>query len=111
MAIRLQVLMHPSAHTPQQLDHVVRALEALGLEVTGIGGSMISAKATPAAFAQMFVKGAGSAPTEATDSMTPAQLPVPESLRESVARISVVPQHHTMNEMERGTSTRPWKQV
>lgn len=90
--VRLQVLLQPAWRTEGQRARVVAALQAFGLTVTASGAASLSARMSPQAFRTLF----GAAPPDAGEASADRLLRVPAALADSVATITVAPQHERM---------------
>jgi hypothetical protein len=92
--VRLQVLLRPAWRTDERRARVAATLQALGCDVTGSGAASISARVPPEAFRTLF----GTAPPDPDEALAGRPLTVPAALADSVAAITVAPQHERMVE-------------
>jgi hypothetical protein len=96
--VRLQVLLRPECRTEQRRREAANALRHIGLEVTGTGLTTLSARASAQVVAQLF----GGRPEDharaGRSGAEAGELSIPDTLTESVERVSVAPQHISMQE-------------
>jgi hypothetical protein len=90
--VRLQVLLRPAWRTDERRARVVATLQALGCDVTASGAASISARVPSAAYRALF----GTAPPTPDEALPDRPLTVPAALADSVATITVAPQHERM---------------
>ena len=93
--MKLQVLLHPQLRNPSGVENAKQILQSLGIHPTAAGAASISAEVDNEAFRSVF----GIPPPEDSSAgvVSNETLPVPESLKDYVASISIAPRHIYMN--------------
>ncbi len=93
--MKLQVLLHPQQRNPSGVENAKQILQSLGIRPTATGAASISAEVDDEKFQSIF----GIPPPEGSSAgaVSTETLPVPESLKNCVASISIAPRHIYMN--------------